>query len=136
MLWHAFTQSCTGKKYYGLSEIMSSIVTIMSRIRNLPINMIVDTTILAQAEAEAVLHIILKCLRDNAEERPIMLDVAKQLTRIRKYLSSLNSFLYVKLVSIEKNTFLYVVLPSFNIIFLIFLFMSFFFNIIFVFQFF
>ena len=55
-----------------------------------------------------------------------MLDVAKQLTRIQKYLSSLNSFLYLKLVSIEKNTLLYVVLPSFNIIFLIFLFMSFF----------
>ena len=54
----------------------------MSRIRNLPINMIIDTTILAEAEAEAeaVLHIILKCLRDNVEDRPIMLDVAKQLT--------------------------------------------------------
>ena len=55
-----------------------------------------------------------------------MLDVAKQLTRIQKYLSSLNSFLYLKLVSIEKNTLLYVVLPSFNIILLIFFFMSFF----------
>ena len=51
----------TEKKYYGLSEIMSSIDTIMSRIRNLPINMIVDPTIL-EAEAEAVLHIILSVL--------------------------------------------------------------------------
>ena len=67
-----------------------------SYIRNHTMNEIVDPTILAEAEAAeggegvhhqflAVFELILKCLKDNAEERPIMLDVAKQLKRIQRY---------------------------------------------------
>ena len=66
-----------------------------SYIRNHTINKIVDPTILVEAKArglhhhhnqfQAVLELILKCFSDNAEERPIMLDVAKQLKRIQRY---------------------------------------------------
>ena len=60
---------------------------------------IVDPTILVEAEAvggegvhhhhhhhqfQAVFELILRCLRDNVEERPIMLDVARQLKRIQR----------------------------------------------------
>ena len=61
-------------------------------------NEIVDPTILAEAEVagggvhqhhhhqfQAVSELILRCHRRNAEERPFMLDVAKQLKRIQRY---------------------------------------------------
>ena len=66
-----------------------------SYIRNHTMNEIVDPTILAEVEAGGVVHyhhqfqaicqLGLECLSDNAEERPIMLDVAKQLKRIQRY---------------------------------------------------
>ena len=60
---------------------------------------IIDPTILAEEEAAGggegvyhhhhqflvVLELILKCHKSNAEEMPIMLDVAKQLKRIQRY---------------------------------------------------
>ena len=74
-----------------------------SYVRNHTMNEIVeivDPTILAKAEAvgvgggegvhhhhqfHAVFELILRCHRRNAEERPIMLDVAKQLKQIQRY---------------------------------------------------
>ena len=68
-------------------------------IRNHTINEIVDPTILAEAKAagggegvhhhhhqfQAISELILRCHKRNAEERPFMLDVAKQLKRIQRY---------------------------------------------------
>ena len=89
----------TGKRYGGI-EIESNEYYTRSYIRNHTMNDIVDPTILAEAEAagggegvhhhhhhqfQAVIELILRCLSDNADERPIMLDVAKQLKRIQRY---------------------------------------------------
>ncbi|KAJ9676273.1 hypothetical protein PVL29_025005 [Vitis rotundifolia] len=74
---------------------------IQSYIRNHGINGIVDPTILAEGggvphhhQFQAVFRLILKCRRMNADERPIMLDVAKQLRRIQRHVSSLPSSSY------------------------------------------
>ncbi|KAL6311263.1 hypothetical protein AAG906_016229 [Vitis piasezkii] len=74
---------------------------IQSYIRNHGINGIVDPTILAEGggvphhhQFQAVFRLILKCRRMNAEERPIMLDVAKQLRRIQSSKSSSFTNLY------------------------------------------
>ena len=56
---------------------------IPSYVRNHTMNEIVDSRILVEAEAAS--ELILRCLRDNAKERPFMLDVAKQLKRIQRY---------------------------------------------------
>ena len=72
---------------------------IPSYVRNHTMNEIVeivDPTILAEAEAtgggegvhyqfQAVSELILRCHRSDAEERPFMLDVAKQLKQIQRY---------------------------------------------------
>ena len=64
-----------------------------SCIRNHTINEIVDPTILAEGggahhnhQFQAVYQLGLEYRRDNAKERPIMLDVAKQLKRIQRYI--------------------------------------------------
>ena len=71
---------------------------IQSYVRNQGINGIVDPKILAEGGGvyhhhrfQAVFQLGLKCRRMNREERPIMLDVAKQLRRIQRYVSSLLS---------------------------------------------
>ncbi|KAL6316783.1 hypothetical protein AAG906_021083 [Vitis piasezkii] len=76
---------------------------IQSYIRNHGINGIVDPTILAEGRSphhhqfQAVFRLILKCRRMNAEERPIMLDVAKQLRRIQRYCNSSKSSSFTNL---------------------------------------
>ncbi|KAJ9676280.1 hypothetical protein PVL29_025010 [Vitis rotundifolia] len=71
---------------------------IQSYVRNHGINGIVDPKILAEGggvyhhhQFQAVFQLGLKCCRMNQEERPIILDVAKQLRRIQRYVSSLLS---------------------------------------------
>ena len=81
-----------------------------SYIRNHLMNEVVDPTILEEAEAgvvqyhhqlQVVYQLGLECRRDNEEERPIMLDVAKQLTQIQRYTPILIiSFLYFKHVCV------------------------------------
>ena len=86
---------------FGFGSLLQDLLTGMRYVfRNHTMNEIVDPTILAEAEAvgggegvhqhqhrqfQAVLELILRCLSYNADERPIMLDVAKQLKRIQKY---------------------------------------------------
>ena len=82
-----------GKRYYGLSESLPSSDYGTSDIRNHRINKIFDHKILAEEggvhhyhQFKAVCQLALECRRKNAEERPIMLDVARRLTRIQRYL--------------------------------------------------
>ena len=104
-------QDLITRKRYGVRE--SSEYYRTSYIRNHTMTEIVEIvapTILVKVEAagggegvhhhryhhhqfQAVLELILRCLRDNAEERPIMLDVAKQLKRIQRYYIDLNFFI-------------------------------------------
>ena len=63
-------------QFYKLGDIPSY-------VRNHTMNEIVDPRILVEAEAAS--ELILRCLRDNVEERSIMLDVAKQFKRIQRY---------------------------------------------------
>ena len=95
-----YRELVVSKGFMDALEVDYPMDCIQSYIKNHGINGIVDPTILAEGgvhhhhQFKVVFQFSLNCCRTNPNKRPIMLEVAKQLRRIQRFVCSLLNFFF------------------------------------------